>query len=80
MMPRANVTNGRPRARTANRPKVGGEILDKMPPCDLDAERWVLGSILHRPAALDEVADLLEAPHFYAVAHQLVYEHLQEWH
>ncbi len=34
------------------------EILDQRPPCDPEAERWVIGSIIMRPSVLDELGFL----------------------
>ncbi|MBW3540947.1 MAG: replicative DNA helicase [Planctomycetes bacterium] len=49
-----------------------GDIFDKLPPQNLDAERSVLGSMLLSQDAIDEAADLLEARHFYSDSHQRV--------
>jgi len=49
------------------------DILDRMPPCDLDAERAVLGSILLQPKILDNLASLLKASDFHSDAHQRLY-------
>ena len=48
------------------------EILDRVPPCDPDAERWVIGSILLRPAVLDELR-FLRAEDFYAAHHATMF-------
>jgi len=64
--------------------KSGGElspeILDRLPPQNLDAERGVLGSILLDPQVTDEVALLLRPDDFYAHAHQILYRQLLEMH
>jgi replicative DNA helicase len=46
---------------------------EPLPPCDLDAERAVLGAILISPAALDQVIDTLTIAEFYRPAHQTIY-------
>lgn len=45
----------------------------RLPPQNLAAERSVLGCILLENSAMDEVADVLRAEHFYSDIHQLIY-------
>lgn len=46
-------------------------------PNDLDAERWLLGACIYRPAGIDEVvAAGLEPEHLYHPAHRELYERL----
>ena len=47
-------------------------------PCDLDAERAVLGAALSNPQALDRVADRLEPRHFYLPSHSRIFEVLRD--
>lgn len=47
--------------------------LDRLPPQNLAAEKGVLGSILLSNQAIDEVAEVLRAVHFYSDGHQLIY-------
>jgi replicative DNA helicase len=49
------------------------EATEPLPPCDLDAERAVLGAILISPAALDQIIDTLTVAEFYRPAHQTIY-------
>jgi len=56
------------------------EILDRQPPCSLDAERAVLGSILIDPRVLDDVASILRADDFYADAHRTLYSRMLDMH
>jgi replicative DNA helicase len=60
-------------ARPAHR--VSSEILDRIPPQNLEAERGVLGSILLDAAACDLVAPVVKAEDFYSDANQRVYGH-----
>ncbi|MCA9082357.1 MAG: replicative DNA helicase, partial [Planctomycetaceae bacterium] len=46
------------------------QLLDKVPPQDLEAERSVLGSILLASDAFDEVVQLIQSNCFYADAHR----------
>src|SRR5690606_21786096 len=62
------------------RMKFNSEILDRRPPCNLDAERGVLGSILLLPLVCDDVALVLRTEDFYDEANQLIYGHLREMH
>ncbi|MCE9545826.1 MAG: replicative DNA helicase [Planctomycetia bacterium] len=51
-------------------------LLDRQPPCNLEAERSVLGSILLLPEACDDVALLLRPDDFYDDANQQLYTHI----
>ena len=41
--------------------KPTSKIIDQMPPCDPEAERWVIGSAILRPSALDELGFITPA-------------------
>jgi replicative DNA helicase len=60
--------------------KVSSEILDRLPPQNLDAEKGVLGSILLDPQMCDDVALILRAEDFYAEANQKLFGHMLELH
>jgi replicative DNA helicase len=60
--------------------RITSEILDRMPPQNLDAERGVLGSLLLDPELCDDVALELRAEDFYAEANQKLYAHLLAMH
>lgn len=60
--------------------REGSEILDRLPPQNLDAELGVLGSLLLDPELCDEVALTLRSGDFYAIAHQKLYHHIMEMH
>jgi replicative DNA helicase len=64
--------------RTAAR--VSSEILDRLPPHNLEAERGVLGSVLLDPNLCDDVALILRPDDFYADANQKLYAHLMAMH
>lgn len=55
-------------------------ISDKLPPQNLDAERGVLGSIMLLNDVIDEVADILQASHFYHDAHRKIFAALYHLH
>jgi replicative DNA helicase len=60
--------------------KISSEILDRLPPQNLEAEKAVLGSLLHDPMMCDEVALMLRPDDFYAEANQKLYRHLLAMH
>ncbi len=57
-----------------------GELLDRAPPQNLDAERGVLGSLLMVPELCDEVATIIRPDDFYADANRTLYEAILEMH
>lgn len=60
--------------------RVTSEILDRLPPQNLEAEKGVLGSILLDPNLADDVALILRPEDFYAEANQKLYGHLLAMH
>ncbi len=66
--------------RDAGTARVSSEILDRLPPHNLDAERGVLGSLLLDPNLCDEVALVLRPEDFYAEANQKLHGHLSAMH
>jgi replicative DNA helicase len=59
----------------ANRGAVPtGDLLGKMPPCNTEAERAVLGAVLLNDAGLSQITDFLSAEDFYNPAHQMIYQ------
>ncbi len=62
------------------KPGVSAEILDRQPPCNVEAEHCVLGSILIHPDVCDDVAMVLRAEDFYDDANRLLFEHMLELH
>jgi replicative DNA helicase len=61
-------------------PATRSEILDRLPPQSIEAEKAVLGSILLDPMMCDDVALALRPQDFYAHAHQVLFEHLLAMH
>lgn len=49
------------------------ELLDRLPPSDVEAEKAVVGSLLLNPGRFPEVAAILRAGDFYAAAHRRVF-------
>ena len=70
--------NNTERTRTVSRPS--SEILDRLPPQSLEAEKAVLGSLLLDPQVCDEVALVLRPDDFYADANQRLYRNLMAMH
>ena len=60
--------------------RVSSEILDRLPPHNLDAEKGVLGSLLLDPQMADNVALVVHADDFYAEANQKLFAHLLAMH
>ncbi len=59
---------------------TSGSLEKHLPPQNLEAERGVLGSVLLVNDALDEVAQLVTADHFYNDAHQRIYSAISRLH
>jgi replicative DNA helicase len=51
-------------------------VLDRLPPQNLEAERGVLGSVLLDPRSFDDVVTILRPEDFYSDAHMKLYGHL----
>ena len=60
--------------------KFNSEILDRQPPCNLEAERGVLGSILLLPIVCDEVALILRPEDFYDDANRTAFTAMRAMH
>ncbi|MEN6457504.1 MAG: replicative DNA helicase [Thermoguttaceae bacterium] len=61
-------------------PRVSSEILDRLPPHNLEAEKGVLGSLLLDPRVADDVALAIRADDFYAEANQKLFAHMLAMH
>ncbi|HEV3021337.1 MAG TPA: DnaB-like helicase N-terminal domain-containing protein, partial [Pirellulales bacterium] len=66
----------RPSGRSEAGPAAKGELFDRLPPQNLDAEKGVLGSMILTPDVGDDVALLLRERDFYLPHHQVLYRHL----
>lgn len=53
-------------------------MADRIPPQSLDSERALLGSLLLKPDALHDVADIVRGDSFYADKHKLIFEAMCE--
>jgi replicative DNA helicase len=60
--------------------RASSEILDRLPPQNLDAERSVLGSLLLDPELCDDVLLIVRPDDLYADAHRKLFTHLVEMH
>ncbi|MCG8586306.1 MAG: replicative DNA helicase, partial [Pirellulales bacterium] len=58
----------------------GSEILDRQPPCNLEAEQSVIGSILLLPDACDDVALVIKPEDFYDPANAKIYRQILSMH
>jgi len=61
-------------------PRVSSEILDRLPPHNLDAERGVLGSLLLDPSLCDEVVLAIRPEDFYAEPNRRLFAHIVAMH
>ncbi len=50
----------------------------RVPPQSLESERGLLGSLLLKPDALHDVADIVKADSFYAEKHRLIFEAMRD--
>ena len=50
----------------------------RLPPQNLDAEKAVLGSIMLRPGAINELADILTPDSFYSEKHRIIFKTMLE--
>lgn len=64
---------------TAKQP-LTSEVLDAMPPCELEAERSVIVSVIAVPAVADDVALVVSPEDFYTEANATIFEHLLAMH
>ena len=54
------------------------EMIEKLPPRSIDAEKALLGSLLLSPEAINKVIDYIETDDFYKKAHQDIFNVCQE--
>lgn len=60
--------------------RASSELLDRLPPNNLDAEKGLLASLLIDPQVADDVALVVRTGDFYSDAHQRLYGHLLSIH
>jgi replicative DNA helicase len=65
---------GESSSRERQKPKEPPIIAGRVPPHDLDAEAAVVSAVMLKRDALDQVAEILKAEHFYSEANGRVYE------
>ncbi len=53
---------------------MASEMIEKLPPHNIEAEEAVLGSLLVDPGALDDVAAVVQASDFYREKNAWVFE------
>lgn len=56
------------------------ELIDRIPPHNLEAEQSALGAMLWEKEAIDEVAGILESSDFYKEAHRLIFDAIVTLH
>jgi len=71
--------SSRPAKNDAAR-RVTSEILDRLPPSNLDAEKGVIGSLLLDPLLCDDVATIVRPDDFYSSAHECLYSRILAMH
>lgn len=54
------------------------EVIQKIPPQNIEAEQYLLGSLLIDPEAIIKVADMIQPSFFYKEKHSLVFEAMLE--
>ena len=70
---------GPPPAEPQSEPprQVTSELLDRMPPADVEAEQCLVGSLMIRPELLERVEEIARPDHFHQPAHKILYETLR---
>ncbi|MBX7072857.1 MAG: replicative DNA helicase [Pirellulales bacterium] len=72
------ATANRPRKEAS--PRVTSEILDRLPPHNLEAEKGVIGSLLIDPVLCDDVVMEVQSDDFYSDANRKLFEHVVAIH
>jgi replicative DNA helicase len=57
---------------------MASDPLSRVPPQSLESERALLGSLLLKPDAIHDVADLIKPDSFYAERHRIIFEAMLE--
>ncbi|PQO39787.1 replicative DNA helicase [Bremerella cremea] len=66
--------------RFDDREEVATNLFDKQPPCSVEAEQCVLGSIILLPDVLDDVIMVVRPEDFYDEANKKLFEHMVDLH
>lgn len=66
--------------RFDDREAVTTNLLDNQPPCSIESEQCVLGSIILLPDVLDDVIMVLRPEDFYDEANKKLFEHMVDLH
>ncbi len=56
----------------------GSEVLDRMPPVNLDAEMGVIGSVMLQPDSIDDVSLIVDSSDFYDDSHRKLFRVMVE--
>ncbi|GAQ52106.1 AAA family ATPase [Streptomyces acidiscabies] len=60
--------------RHMNRDTADDDDLTRVPPCDLEAEEYVVSAVMHEKVAYDECSLLISRDDFYKPQHQLLWD------
>src|SRR3972149_3286555 len=60
--------------------KVNSEILDRLPPCNPQAESGLLGAMIIDPRQVDEVGAMVRPADFHEEQNGILFRHLLEMH
>ncbi|PHR94768.1 MAG: replicative DNA helicase [Blastopirellula sp.] len=66
--------------KSAPAQQMSSEILDRQPPCNLEAEMGVLGSIFLVPDVIDDILMVIKINDFYDESNKKLYEHMLDLH
>ncbi len=53
-----------------------GNLISRIPPQDIDAEKALLGSILVRPSSIHDIVDIIRSDSFYVEKHGTIYKYM----
>lgn len=81
-MASGNKSNGSKskQRRFDDKDDIATSLFDKQPPCSVEAEHCVLGSIILLPDVLDDVVMILRPEDFYDDANRKLFEHMLDLH
>jgi len=79
-MAASSNSSGNSRRASDKKTKFQPDILDRIPPQNLEAERALLASMLIAPRYYDDIASILHRDDFYAESNRIIYTHLEQMH